>query len=342
MKILALQRESHVANGVMSLSVSARITEVLEYMYSLGILDFIEISESDKSVYRALEWSDVLILNKHSSREAIEITRKAKSLKKLVIYDIDDWIFSFPSYSAGNGQNDKLENITELLNLSDHVTVANENLYEKVRSMANNVHILPNGMWVEKYQRNPEPPDPRPRIVFTNADLIKLEFSKDALFTALQVFFMKNNNYVLDFFGDPFPEMHSLPFLHFTNRMPYESYMNALASGRYQFSISPLGGDEDGDSKEFNKCKNPFKYLNYGAARVPGIYSSTDIYVDCIKNRENGIIVENNYEAWFEALTHMAENESLRKNIKDCAYNDVLENYHIKFSARVLEDLLNN
>ena len=347
MKVFALQRQSHVAQGVASLSVSARVTEVLEYLQeNEQNFTFISLAEDDPLCLSALNWADVLILSKHSSTEAITIAKTAKRLGVKVVYDIDDWIFSFPSYSGGGAQNDKLGNISELIDLSDIVTVANTILFERLKSKYKKLYLVPNGMWVEKYTKSAVKPnsreDRRPKIVFTNADLIKMESAKDSLFTALQVFFSQNKHYVLDFYGDPFPEIPSLPFLHYTNRMPYDSYMRALIRGRYSFSISPLGAEEDQSSLEFNECKNPFKYLNYGAARVPGIYSSSTIYKNCIENKVNGLLVDNDYKSWLDALNTLANNHELRDIIRKNAHEDVMNNYHIRFSARELLNILKN
>lgn len=341
MKILALQRESHVARGVPSLSVAARITEVLEYLQALGHVAFTAISENDDSARGGINWADVVILSKHSSPEAVELAKYARQRGLRIIYDIDDWIFSFPKYSGGKSNNDKIGLIHELISLSDVVTVANQTLLHKVRSIlpASLVVLVPNGMWVEKYVG----PDTTagleaspPRIVFANADLLKMQSAKDMLLTALQVFFLRHPEFVLDFYGDPFPEMFSLPFLHFTNRTPYVDYMRALVSGRYQFAITPLGSLEDAEAAEFNACKNPFKYLNYGAAQVPGIYSQAQIYTDCIVDGETGLLVDNDFDAWVDALERLASDPDLRDRIRSKAFKDVMKYHHISASADAL------
>ena len=345
MKILALQRESLVARGVPSLSVTARITEVLEYLESLNRVTFTAISETDEAAQGGINWANVLILSKHSSARAVDLAKYARKRGLRIIYDIDDWIFSFPKYSGGNSNNDKVSMIYELISLSDVVTVANQTLLRKVRSLlpTSSVILVPNGMWVEKYvganitaglEASP------PRIVFANADLLKVQTAKDMLLTALQVFFLRHPEFVLDFYGDPFPEMFSLPFLHFTNRTPYVDYMRALVSGRYQFAITPLGSSEDAEAVEFNACKNPFKYMNYGAAQVPGIYSQAPIYTECIVNGETGLLVSNDFNGWVAALEQLASDSDLRKQIRMNAFEDVMNHHHISKSAEALMGVL--
>jgi processive 1,2-diacylglycerol beta-glucosyltransferase len=340
LKVLVLQRESNVALGVPSLSVAARITEVLEYLESLDKLHFAVISENESVASNGVNWADVLILSKHSSRTALELVIKARKRGVRVIYDIDDWIFSFPKYSGGKLQK-KIELIYEIIRQSHVVTVANNTLLNKVGAIFPEINLVlvPNGMWVEKYidlEQNISLEAIPPRIIFTNADLLKVQSAKEILLTALQIFFLRNKDYILDFYGDPFPEMFSLPFLYFTNRMPYSDYMRALVSGRYQFGITPLGGDEDPDSADFNRCKNPFKYLNYGAAKVPAIYSKSSIYTKVINNEENGILINNVLDEWVGALELLATDKSLRNKIRSSAFNDVYNNHHISSSAGVL------
>lgn len=338
-KVLALQRESHVAFGVPSLSVAARITEVLGYMEARGELTFTAISENDECAAAGVDWADVLILSKHSSANALALVKRARARGVRVIYDIDDWIFSFPKYSGGAAHQNRLALIHEIIALSNVVTVANTTLDRKVRAYVNEPLLVPNGMWVEHYVtpgagagREATPP----RIVFTNADFLKMQAAKDMLLTALQVFFLRHPNYVLDFYGDPFPEMFSLPFLHFTNRMPYSDYMRALVSGSYQFAITPLGGDEDAEAAEFNACKNPFKYLNYGAAQVPGVYSRASIYTGSVADGATGVLVDNDFHAWVEALEVLAGDAALRERIRRDAFNDVMEHHHVSRSAEAL------
>ena len=318
---------------------------MLEYLQSLGKVIFTAISEDDESALGGINWADVVILSKHSSPRAVELAKYARARGLRIIYDIDDWIFSFPKYSGGNSKNDKIRMIHELISLSDVVTVANRTLLRKVRSILpkSAVVLVPNGMWVEKYvgpnvtaglEASP------PRIVFANADLLKMQSAKDMLLTALQVFFLRHPEFVLDFYGDPFPEMFSLPFLHFTNRTPYVEYMRALVSGQYQFAITPLGSSEDTEAAEFNACKNPFKYMNYGAAQVPGIYSKAPIYTDCILDGETGLLVDNNFDAWVNALELLASDSDLRERIRTNAFGDVMAHHHISWSAEALLEVL--
>lgn len=342
-RALVLQRESLVAAGVPSLSVSARITEVLDYLESLGGIEYAAISEADPNAKLAVRWADVLILSKHNTFSALSLVQMASSSGVKIIYDIDDWIFSFPSYSGGHATN-KENFCRNIISLADVVTVANAELLQRVPHVIPDVVpiLLPNGMWVERYSVVPtcETQVSSPRILFTNADFLKVQSAKDAILTALHIFFSRHPDYILDFFGDPFPEMFSLPFLHFTNRIPYEKYMQAIVAGGYTFAITPLGAGEDEEASKFNACKNPFKYINYGTAKIPGIYSNADIYKSCVRHGETGLLTDNTYESWLASLELMANETCLRKNIREHAYADVSDRFHVRHGGRILRNII--
>ena len=288
--------------------------------------------------------SDAVYLNKHSSYEAFLLVEYAKKIKRRVIYDIDDWIFKFPEYSSGKGLQKNKNFIMEMIGLADVVSVANEAIFEKINKIISNAVLVPNGMWVEKYSKSikltKDYSTKNFRVIFTNADFIKLKKSKSSLLTSLQAYFGKNRAASMDFYGDIFPEIFTLPFINYTNRLDYENYMKLISNKSYTFSISPLGGIEDKENYEFNTCKNPFKYLNYGVASIPGVYSNTPIYSKLVVNRENGLLIENTYDSWLNAMDLMTYDKNLRNKIIANSYNDVLENHHIKSSAKIMYELL--
>jgi hypothetical protein len=342
-RILVLQRESLVAAGVVSLSVSARVVEVLDYMESFGGIEYAVISETDPSASLGVEWADIVIFSKHKSPEALELAQIAKKLGVKSIYDIDDWIFSFPTYSGGR-KDGRPEFTHEILDLVDVVTVANEKLLEKVSQFIPGISpiLLPNGIWVERYwNEDPDRKEPtRPRVLFTNADFLKVRSSKERILTALHVFFMRHPDFVLDFFGDPFPEMFSLSFLHYTKRVPYQNYMLSIARVSYLFAIVPLGAQEDEEAVEFNACKNPFKYINYGTARIPGIYSDAYIYNSSVRHGSTGLLVKNGFEDWLEAMELLARDKLLRERIKENSHVDIKNRFHVRQSSRVLQEII--
>jgi processive 1,2-diacylglycerol beta-glucosyltransferase len=341
-RVLALTRESHVAWGVPSLSVSARVTEALDFLKDEKQLEYITVSEKNPIAMNALDWCDVLIMSKHNSLHAMRLAVQAKKIGVKVIYDFDDWIFSFPGYSGGNKQHLPDSYINEIIGCADVVTVANDFLKSALADKGIETTLLPNGMYVNKYigEDSGFYENRKKKIVFANADFLKVNEKKEELVSAIQQFFIERPEYTLDFYGDPFPELFMMPFAHFTKRVPYQEFIRMLLAGGYQFSIVPLGADEDVESIFFNNCKNPFKYLNYGSVGIPGIYSTAKIYTDVVNHNDTGLLVNNSFGDWYSALVKMADNTELRQRISRNAFIDVCSNHDIKNSAKVLLGLM--
>tara|TARA_B100000927_G_scaffold288399_1_gene282944 strand:- start:181 stop:1266 length:1086 start_codon:yes stop_codon:yes gene_type:complete len=344
-KVLVLNRESLVASKEISLSTSTRVKEVLDFLVYKKHLEYIEVFDSNPIAKRAIDWSNVMILSKHRSVKSLELVKYAKQKKKIVIYDLDDWIFSFPNISQGS----KIytENYAlDILKYCDFITVANSEILKRTKSILPNrdVKLLPNGMWIDrlthpsniKYSTKAK----EKKIVFSNTDNLKIDNSKQSFLEALQFFFFKNPEYILDFYGDPFPEIFSLPFLHFCNRISYQQYMKIILSGNYEFAVIPLGSNEEPQNVEFNDCKNPFKYINYGAAKVPGIYSDSKIYKDNIKNEVTGLLVKNEYDDWYKAMNDLSKDKYLQKKIREEAFRDVCKRFNIYQPAKILLSLI--
>lgn len=339
MNILIIQRQSLVAGIDFSLSVYARIIEAMEWLRDQGLVEYACCGESEESVFSMLKWADAVIFNKHFSDRALIIARAAQKEGCVTLLDFDDLVTAFPSYSGGattRGQN----RLTEMLTLMDCVTVSNTHLLSAMCQRRMDCVLVPNGIYAEKY---PEPVTKEggpPRCVFTNADSLKIQHFKRDFINLLQNFHKAHPEVVMDFFGDVFPELTSLPFVHYTRRIPYTEYIQCLALNGYCFAITPLGSGEDTESLTFNRCKNPFKFLNYGIAGIPGIYSDCDIYRDCVKNGKTGLLVKNTYDDWFASMELLLVDTELRNTIRKASYQAVYSQYHIRHAALGLLSLL--
>ena len=127
----------------------------------------------------------------------------------------------------------------------------------------------------------------------------------------------------------------------FVERLPYQEFQKTIARNNYDFALVPLAGKEDPNDLKFNLSKSPFKYLNYGAAAIPAIFSSGTIYDKLISNGKNGLLVQNNAKAWMYGMEQLTKSSSLRKKIAANASNDVKNNFHIKFATKKLFALFN-
>lgn len=113
------------------------------------------------------------------------------------------------------------------------------------------------------------------------------------------------------------------------NFYPYDCYIKKQYQMNYDIGIAPL---HNGLSSQ---AKSNLKYREYGACGIAGIYSNIPPYADCITHGENGLLVEHDEEAWYQALSELIIDKHLRDKMSLNAFDDVRANYN---HGRIAED----
>jgi glycosyltransferase involved in cell wall biosynthesis len=122
---------------------------------------------------------------------------------------------------------------------------------------------------------------------------------------------------------------------HHPISMNYRSYIQSLKQSTWDIGIAPLG-----DSL-FNYCKTNNKFREYAACGIPGIYSDTPAYRDCVLHRETGLLIPHTVEGWYEGLREMIDSKELRHKMNVQAGAVVRQLYTIPLAAeRWLKDVL--
>lgn len=337
--VLVLQRRSHVSSTPFSRSVHARVTEALDWLVRDGRLRW-DTADEHAAVPADLDGYRALILNKHYSPESLRLAEAARARGMTVIYDLDDWMLGFPDYSGAGVDEQRKAVFSALVRTATHVTVANQQLVEYMRPFRGDIVFLPNGFDVEKYGPcNPASADAN-RVVFSNADQLKLRRFKADFLDLLVRFFARHPNLELDFYGDPFDEMGRLPFLRYQGSLGYSEHKRRLAAGGYAFAIVPLSGQEDPEDLPFNSCKNPFKYLEYGGLAIPAVFSRSPIFEGIVRPGETGLLVDNTIEAWEQALERLATDPGYRRQVALDAHRHIAAEHSIRFSAEGIWQIL--
>jgi len=340
LRLLVIQRVSLSHSKLTSRSIGARFYPLLNSMEKKGILIWESILEQDVTI-EDLKKFDAILFNKHTSDLGLKILNMATGLGLMSIYDMDDWIFDLPSYSVTNLGEDQIGNVIKYLRKVSHVTVSNNNLQNKLSHICNS-YILPNGIDLEYlgmapqnfFESNP------PKIIFSNTDGIKLVNARNEFFEMLSDFLAKNLEVKLDFWGDYFPELSKIKGIIQRGFLENIEYKREIMKNGYMFAIAPLGGTEDVELLEFNSCKTCIKYIDYGALGIPGIYSASPVYQNAVNTNITGIIVENTYEHWLQALESMLNSAEMRGNIRRNAYLDIKKNHNLDSPIEIFQTIL--
>ncbi|MDE3838796.1 hypothetical protein C0966_05300 [Bacillus methanolicus] len=280
-----------------------------------------------------------------------EFVQKAKKKDILVIYDIDDLIFTEEfvnvlerlgkaTYSQGKYY---VDNIRSTIKLFNHATCTTDNLKKSLHSIGvENVEIIPN-FFHEKllkkskaaYLQKKNIKKQREKIIIgypsgSNTHMRDLEIAVPALKKILRQYL----NVEIHLLG-----RIEIPngLKEFSNRItthPYVPWMSLpelLAD--LDISIAPL------ENNLFCNSKSPLKYVESSLVCVPIVASSTKPFQKVIRQGITGFTASSTYE-WYNYLKFLIENEECRINIGENAYVDVLKNFNsINHKTLILEVL---
>jgi glycosyltransferase involved in cell wall biosynthesis len=92
---------------------------------------------------------------------------------------------------------------------------------------------------------------------------------------------------------------------------------------------------------DFNRCKSGIKFLEYSAAKKPGVYQDIRQYQELAKD----IPIKTGFlggteRSWYESLTKLVKDEALRKEVGENAYQHVKNNFTIQGNINLYADYI--
>lgn len=334
-KILLINRKSIAGNNRESMSVRIRLAEPFRYLASKKFISLEELNEDQVSKSDIIN-ADLIAISRSYSLVAVSIMEMAKQLSKPILYDVDDDMFVLPKWTSLNTA--EFENHKKQLELANVITVSHPLLADRITFVGNKIHVIQTGTLIQ--ESSSEVTKHTKKIVYTNLMDIKLENARSEFLRAISDFMKKNESFELDVFSDSELEICEIKNVNYCGFLEYNAYRKALISRNYLFAISPLSGYEDLESILHNECKSPIKYIDYSAAKIPGIYSDSPAYRRVVKEMENGLLVKNTYDAWIHALELLRSDSNLRNIMAKNAYQDVQKNYNTELLSMKWFDLV--
>lgn len=114
----------------------------------------------------------------------------------------------------------------------------------------------------------------------------------------------------------------------------YEKFLSLKINRHWAVGLAPLM------ENEFNAAKTNNKFREYGGCGIPGVYSNTSPYVECVRSEETGLLVENSVENWVGAIKTLVDDKSLHDRIKNEAFSFVDSNYSHQSISRAWRNAL--
>ncbi|WP_276955108.1 glycosyltransferase [Methanobrevibacter woesei] len=111
------------------------------------------------------------------------------------------------------------------------------------------------------------------------------------------------------------------------NPMNFANFMGWLFKTiNWDIGVVPL------ENSNFNKGKSELKYIELSVLGIPGVYSDMEVYNSVVYEQYNGLLAKTEKE-WVNQIKKLILDMNLRKNIRNNAVKDVIENYSI--SSRI-------
>jgi glycosyltransferase involved in cell wall biosynthesis len=274
---------------------------------------------------RDLKWCDLAILCRNTDPQTGRWFLKLLQDHKPYIYDIDDNFFELPPDTVTGKYHTAPERIAmleEYIRRADLVRVYSDLMFAKLKTMNSEV-IKVNGTVDWRLLRPPRRPAVKDvvRIVYATSRVkdTLAELFKPALERVLKKYQSQIEVYFLGY--NP-PEFKTYPNVFYKPlTLNYEQYMRYFSAAGFDIGLAPLLNDV------FHRSKTNLKVREYGACRIAGIYSDVDVYSTTVIQGETGILVKNDVEAWYTAISQLIENKDLRTHIQEKAFHFAQENF---------------
>jgi len=260
---------------------------------------------------------------------------KLRDRKKRCIYELDDDIFNVEGLYKRTGRNKAnvkrtVDRAIWIASAADAVVVSTPQLYKLASKYNDNVFLLPNYLDPELWDISSSqlsydekkssivkigyvgtPTHNEDLMIIAEVmDKIKREYGDGIEIEVIGAFQKDLNNPI---FGKPIP----LP-----KARAYPEFVQWLRGQvDWDIAIIPLVDDL------FNESKSHLKFLESTALGLTSICSDVPTYSSIVKNNKNGLLVNNNFEEWYQAIKLLIDNREKREKLAQSAYSDLFEKH---------------
>jgi hypothetical protein len=318
-------------------SATIYITKPLKNLRQQGKIAFQEVMESEATI-SLIRSSDIVLFCRNQDPSFNWILEECLSQNIPTVYDLDDNLWEVPQdlpYAKSHHAPERIRQLEEYLTSVNLVRVFSEYLFDKVFHYNKSVCMVMPCIDMNLVSRHRLPrEDDKIRITYitsrgTGDPLVAL--FADGLHRLLNVYSEKVEMYWWGEIPRQFQRYHASKLVRFFH--DYEKYLHFISHNGFDIGLAPL------TPTSFDLSKTNTKFRDYGAAWIAGIYSNVEVYSSCIKDRETGLLVENQSGAWFDAMSQLVADHTLRESIADAAYRFVHDTYRQELMEAQWEEL---
>jgi len=276
---------------------------------------------------------DVFIVQRDANQFVVEVIQLIKRMGKPIIFDIDDLLTELPDFLSHHQLLiDNQYYLQQALKESTVVSTTTKRLSRVLQKYNDNINIIPNCVECSTKDviSHSNVKSKEVSLIVASSDKVLVDMVIESIFKIqkqLGVKVITIGPISLEFIKAGITvEQYEI--------MPYEDFLNLIRNTSNLIGIIPL------DNSVFSSCKSPIKYFDYSLAGVPTLASNLPPYLDFIENENTGLLVNNNNNAWFNAIKEVILSSQKRSHLADMARYYVVENYSLEHSAKLWNDTI--
>ncbi len=270
----------------------------------------------------------LILIRPHNILSSI-IAKKAHESGRLVIFFCDDDLFILPKELPSIPW--RIKALGRALRASDIVLSSSQYICEKYCAATNLKRYAVINTVVAENEINNIPQ----KETYSDNQQVKIVYAAGANHSTLF------NKYILpimpklcDRYGERISfsfvgvrpdvfQFESKTHIEYHDSMPLLQYREFMREQNYDIGLAPLNVDD------FSKCKYFNKYLEYTLVGAVGVYTNCEPYIYVIENKNNGFLVDNTEEDWYEALCTAIDENETRMNCLKAAEKQLKEEFNV-------------
>ena len=274
-----------------------------------------------------VEWADVIVFGRSDTDIDAYVAKIAKKAGKHLVYFLDDDILNVPSYLSSAPYYllpSTQKNIRTTMSCCDTFLTPSPVLKDKYGPSFRRSFLIaePSLNRIDKKEKNE-----RIKIGFAGS-IDRTQDLNEILEEAITRIVEKYGESIeIEIMGAKPDFIQKLGLKYLPYQDGYDAYTAFMAKCNWDIGLAPM------PLSEFHRCKYFNKYVEYASFGIAGIYTNCEPYVFGIRDKENGLLIENTGEAWFGAISELIENEQLRRKISDTCLKEADEIYSLRVLA---------
>jgi len=259
-----------------------------------------------------IRWCDILITVRGCEYSTLKIVKAAKKNGRLVLYYLDDDLLNVPiGTSCPQWYLNQVvqKNLKEIMSYSDALWGVNDKIKEKYLQYCGGKKWITNKVpiSISKTIFNKNNRDNKVKFLYAGSvsheDIVQKILSpvirdiSNNYFDKVDFTFLGSNSGI-----ENSSNVHNLNIIE-----NYDEYRNFVENGNFNVGLAVVETDE------FYQCKYYNKFLEYTSVGCVGIYTDSKPYTYVIKNGNNGILCENTYTGWYNAIESLINNLDIRE-----------------------------